>query len=123
MVDVQRGDGEKPGDKAKGDLTWSLLNADGEVIRTIVLDVSIVKVDGNAAWFAGEAVEDSRDDAKVGDWLYVMVVDDGTPGINGDLIGWKWVATMAAAQTAVDNKDCDVNDKPILEGNLVVHAK
>ncbi|MFW6154447.1 MAG: hypothetical protein ACOC95_04435 [Planctomycetota bacterium] len=119
----QRGAGQKAGDKAKGALTWSLLNADGEVIRNIVLDVSIVKVDGDTAWFAGEAVEDSNDDAKVGDWLYVMVIDYGTPGTNGDTIGWKWVGTLAAAQMAVDNEDDDVNDKPILEGNLVVHTK
>ena len=118
----QKGDGEKEGDKAKGEFTWWLLDANGEVARMIVVDVSIVQVDGDMAWFAGEATEDTGD-TKVGDWLYVAVYDGGTPGTDGDTIGWKWVGTMAAAQTAVDTMDEDVNDKPILAGNLVVHTK
>ena len=76
----QKGDGENEGDQAKGTFTWWLLDEDGEAVRTIVVDVSIVRVEGDTAWFAGAAVSDTENDAKVGDWLYVKVVDDGTPG-------------------------------------------
>ncbi|MFW6061862.1 MAG: hypothetical protein ACOC93_03545 [Planctomycetota bacterium] len=111
------------GGEAQGELRWYLLDDDGEVERTITVDVSVVQVEDSTAWFAGEAIEDSRDDRKVGNWLYVKATDGGSPAYENDTIGWKWVGSENNAQDAVDGKDSSVNNKPALEGNLVVHAK
>lgn len=107
--------------QAKGEFCWQLGDPE-DPDRTICVDVVYVKVDGDTAWFAGPAVVDSADNL-VGHWLFVMVVDGGTPATAGDEAWWQWLGEDAGDTAAemVEEMDVPANEKTIVSGNLVVH--
>lgn len=115
---------EAKGNRPAKGVFWWYAGGKEDPDRTIKVDVECVIVDENAAWFAGEAVMDTEGDAKVGDYLFVKVMDGGTPATDGDKIWWDWDSDTEEEDPACDRveaKDTPNNEKPILAGNLVVH--
>ncbi|GEM_PF-4092826 len=114
---------EKGNRPAKGMFKWELMD-DGEVTRTIEVDVMYVKVEDNTGWFAGECFYDSDDGELEGQWLFVKAYDGGTPAREGDQIWWEWLDDDDEdeyPEKKVARGDDPENEKPITAGNLVVH--
>ena len=87
-------------------------------------DVKYVEVDGDTAWFAAKCTYDSRGGLYEGRWLFVKVLDVGSPGSNGDRIGWDWNSgtnETAVAQRVTDKAN-PTNWWLVIDGNLVVHS-
>lgn len=63
--------------------------------------------------------------SRVGQILAVTVIDGGTPGINGDLMGWKWFGNNNPNIPSLDKPSGwgSLENRVIIAGNLVVHAK
>lgn len=63
--------------------------------------------------------------SRVGQILAVTVIDGGTPGINGDLMGWKWFGNNNPNIPTLDKPSGwgSLENRVIIAGNLVVHAK
>lgn len=61
--------------------------------------------------------------SRVGQTLGVKVKDGGSPGTNGDEIGWKWYAGNNPNEPSLDDQSTweGMCLKDILAGNLVVH--
>jgi len=90
-------------------------------------DVKYVRIKGNKAWFAAKCTDDNLPsddpDYKVDQWLFVKVLDGGTPGRNGDYIGWDWDSGTDEADVA---KRVEIYRPPagwwgVIKGNLKVH--
>lgn len=90
--------------------------------RTIVWEVTYVKVQGNSGVFIGRKIQDTNPGPAAKDWVVIKVVDGGSPGQGNDTIGIANVADEAAAQACADAPG-GVADRPIVAGNLVVHSK
>jgi hypothetical protein len=110
--------GDRP---AKGVMIDNVYGPDGSLRRTFRYDVKDVRVEGNMAYFAALATYDSEG-VKDGDWLYVRVKDDGTPGTKGDYMGWKWASDESQAKAWVTGGAPTSMWRPAINGNLVVHA-
>jgi len=63
--------------------------------------------------------------SRIGHTIGVKVYDGGSPGTNGDKIGWKWYGENNPNTPASDVYPQweQIHLKEILEGNLVVHLK
>lgn len=63
--------------------------------------------------------------SRVGQILAVTVIDGGTPGINGDLMGWKWFGNNNPNIPSLDKPSGwgSLENRVIIDGNLVVHVK
>ena len=89
-------------------------------------DVKYVQVDGDEAWFAALCTSYSPGGAKKGWWLFVKVYDGGSPGSEGDEIGWVWKGVVEPED--VENEFLSwvladpVNCWDVIDGNLVVHT-
>lgn len=60
--------------------------------------------------------------SRVGQTLGVKVFDGGSPGTNGDTIGWKWFSANNPNTPSLDNGAWEeMCLKEIIAGNLVVH--
>lgn len=99
----------------------------GETGREGTYTVRYVLVSGNEAWFAAICDYDSANGANEGMWLFIRVYDGGTPGVNGDYIGWDWRCRYdeECARSRVVSMDITRPPKrfwPVIEGNLVVHT-
>lgn len=127
---AHEGDADHPGrgrQQAKGEFSWYLGGME-DPTREIHVDVRYVKVDGNEAWFAGEAVVDTNNGALEGRWFVVQVLDGGTPARRGDRVWWQWLPVEtedfdpeAEAAGMVGDMETPANEKEIVSGNLVVH--
>jgi len=62
--------------------------------------------------------------SRVGQILAVTVVDGGTPGRNGDLMGWKWFGNNNPNIPSLDKPSGwgSLENRVIIDGNLVVHV-
>ncbi len=82
--------------------------------RTVKIDC--VKIDGNTAIFGGETVKVTSPGPGPGTRFVFQVVDNGTPGRNGDTY-------IASRETGPNNCPAGVARSPhdVLKGNLVVH--
>mgnify|MGYP006303466339 CR=1 FL=1 len=105
---------------AKGEMTDMVYDPDGNLRRVFEYDVMYVRVDGDYAWFGAVCTLDSEG-AKTGDWLYVRVMDGGTPGTEGDSMGWKW-GSETQVMDWVEDGDSDTWWRMAIAGNLVVHT-
>lgn len=105
---------------AKGKMTDKVYDANGNWRREFHYDVEYVRVDGDYAHFGALCTADSEDQ-QTGKWLYVKVHDGGTPGRNGDHIGWKWGTESEVDNWVENGSPTDWWRMPI-EGNLVVHS-
>ena len=102
---------------AKGRIQIS--NGEGRKFRC---DVKAVRVVGDYAWFAAECIADTED-SRVGQWVFVKVYDNGSPGRKGDRIGWDWdSADEANAVNRVLNGSQPADWWDVIRGNLVVHS-
>ena len=98
--------------------TWS-----DEVGRTLSYNVKYVIVENDKAWFGAYCIYDSAGGAKEGDWLFVKVYDGGTPGWNGDKIGWDWNSIDEHHLLRRIKGQSDPNNWwDVIDGNLVVHT-
>lgn len=63
--------------------------------------------------------------SRVGQVLAVTVIDGGTPGIQGDLMGWKWFGKNNPNIPSLDRPYgwTNLENRVIIDGNLVVHIK
>lgn len=63
--------------------------------------------------------------SRVGQILAVTVIDGGTPGNNGDEIGWKWFGVNNPNQPVLENPAGwgSLENRNIVAGNLTVHVK
>ena len=63
--------------------------------------------------------------SRIGHTIGVKVYDGGSPGTNGDTIGWKWHGGNNPNTLSVNDHSQweQIHLKEILEGNLVVHLK
>lgn len=63
--------------------------------------------------------------SRVGQVLAVTVIDGGTPGIQGDLMGWKWFGKNNPNTPSLDRPNgwANLENRVIIDGNLVVHIK
>jgi hypothetical protein len=86
---------------------WIQTHEDGRVIEHWI-DIDTVDVYGNTAEFSGIATSTVPD--RVGDTLYVKVVDNGEPGAGYDEFSLSWDAPTYSA----------VYD--VLDGNIQVHT-
>jgi len=106
---------------AKGSMrVWSVISG-----RELHFDVWYVLSEGDYAWFAAKCTwYNGIGSNKVGQWLYVKVYDGGTPGCNGDEIGWDWTTseTVAAAFVSGQGHPPFPYWTNVVEGNLVVHT-
>ena len=123
-------------ESGKGSLTLLAIGADeidpgvfspdGYIHRHYEFDVKYVNVVENEAWFAGLCTYDYMPNpnvtSKVDNWFVVKVYNGGTPGTEGDRIGWKWAylsetnaENWVAAKVAVTTYPVDY------AGNLQVH--
>lgn len=94
-----------------------------EVGRDLYLEVKYVNVEGDTAWFSAKCTYDSW--GKVEDkWLFVKVIDNGSPGIYNDEIGWDWTSGKdeSLAEKRVTGMDDSDNNWTVQDGNLVVHS-
>jgi len=85
------------------------------------VNVQVVDVVGNGAYFAGPVVAGSG----VGSWLYAVVHDVGTPGSNGDTVAGNYM-TETDARNAVSGHN-EMPNTPytpflVTSGNLVVQG-
>jgi len=85
-----------------------------------------VRVDWDLAWFAAKCTDDNLPsddpDYKVDQWLFVKVKDGGTPGRNGDKIGWDWdSADEADAASRASSHGVPAGWWAVIKGNLKVH--
>ena len=103
------------GRPAKGSVFWYRYG----VLR-FGLDVICCRVEDNTAWFAAGPTGPDDANPDLG-YLVFKVVDDGTPGDNGDLLSVQWIKN--------ESDDCDMvtgmgepsSAYTIIGGNLVVH--
>jgi len=108
---------EAIGDKsAKGEYHWWATNTDSSLFREVYINVTDVMVNGSSGYFKGICTYDSQGGANVGKWFLVEATDGGSPGAGNDDVGWAW---FSSEPSFVDT----VNDKTIIDGNLVVHSK
>lgn len=63
--------------------------------------------------------------SRVGQILAVTVIDGGTPGSNGDLMGWKWFGNNNPNIPTLDKPSGwgGLENRVVIAGNLVVHVK
>lgn len=107
---------------AKGKMVDNVYGPDGVLRRVFMYDVKYVRVDGDYAHFGALCTHDSEA-VKTEDWLYVKVYDGGTPGTNGDKIGWKWAnSNEALVESWVNSGTTTRWFRIATEGNLVVHT-
>jgi hypothetical protein len=106
---------------AKGEMTDLVYDPDGNLRRTFEYDVQYVNVEAPYAYFGALCTYDSEG-AKAGDWLYVRVLDGGTPGTAGDFIGWGW-GSETQVMDWVANGSTGTWWRDAIAGNLVVHTK
>jgi len=83
------------------------------------VDVQLVRIEGSWAWLAGPVVEGN---AGLGQWLYAVVYDGGTPGSAGDVVWGDFYLTQDAAKAAFDAKEDPASTAAVTSGNLVVHS-
>lgn len=127
-VELNAHEAKDGGIEGKGTFKWYLGGRD-DPDREIVVDVVYVKVEGDEAWFAGICTHDS-DGTKEDDWLFVKVMDGGTPARRGDRVWWEWLGEEPGGgwpedespAEKVENEDDPANEKTITAGNLVVHS-
>lgn len=105
---------------AKGRMqTWNVTS-----LRELHYYVKHVVVDDDTAWFAAQCISDSGG-VYDGQWLFVKVVDGGTPGAAGDEIGWDWSSGMDETDAAERVRSEETPDHwwgVVIDGNLVVHT-
>ncbi|MFO7967289.1 MAG: hypothetical protein R6U44_06795 [Archaeoglobaceae archaeon] len=109
---------------AKGMMVDNVYGPDGDMRRLFEYDVEYVNVEGDYAYFGAKCTYDSGGDSggdKTGDWLYVVVEDGGTPGMNGDAMGWSWGSEDQVASWVENDGSTGWWRTPIA-GNLVVHT-
>lgn len=88
---------------------------------SITIDISCVHVDGDEAWFAGEAVEATGDySANLGDIYLYWVKDGSTSGAESDKIGGRSYSTLSQACNVVDGTPWR-GTGDVTSGNLRVH--
>ena len=114
---------EAIGDKdAKGKMVDNVYGPDDVLRRVFMYDVKYVRVDGDYAHFGALCTHDSEG-VVTGRWLYVKVYDGGTPGTNGDCIGWKWASfNETLVESWVNSGTTTSWFRMATEGNLVVHT-
>jgi len=105
---------------AKGKMVDDVYGPDGVLRRVFEYDVKYVRVDGDYAYFGAYCTNDSKGDL-TGEWLYIKVQDGGTPGTNGDYIGWKWGSETQVASWVTDGGPTGWW-RLAIGGNLVVHT-
>lgn len=99
---------------------------DGYIHRHYEFDVKYVKVLQYEAWFAGLCTYDYMPNpdrtSRVDNWFVVKVVNGGTPGTNGDRVGWKWADIDETLAENWVNGMTSVNTYPVdYSGNLQIH--
>jgi len=81
--------------------------------------------DGDGGHDEGEGGHEGSqgNQSRIGQSIGVKVYDGGSPGTNGDAIGWKWFAGNNPNTPSLEDHAQwkDMCDKEILAGNLVVH--
>lgn len=87
--------------------------------------VQCVQVEDNEAWFVAELVESSN--PGWGPYVWIKVLDEGTPGRNGDMI-WGQFIDEDTAMAACDDPDILTGTPAggawaLYSGNLVVHTR
>lgn len=109
--------------KADRDAKGQIYHWSDEMEREIQIEVEYVNIEDEWGYFAGVCTYDSLDGTNIGQWLYVVVYDGGTPGTNGDQVWWDWNSSDEAdAEQRVADGDTNSIEKGIIEGNLVVHT-
>ncbi|MGC9308877.1 MAG: hypothetical protein ACP5FL_08905, partial [Thermoplasmatota archaeon] len=105
--------------EAKGEMTDYVYDPDDNLRRIFEYDVHYVNVDGDYAHFGALCTYDSED-GLTGQWLYVKVLDGGTPGTEGDAMGWRW-GSESQVEDWVNNGGATGWWRTPIAGNLVVH--
>lgn len=79
--------------------------------------------DSNHAGGCNSNDEEHGNKSRVGHTIGVKVYDGGSPGTNGDSIGWKWYGGNNPNIPSLENQAdwSEICFKDILAGNLVVH--
>jgi hypothetical protein len=106
---------------AKGTLYWysgvegKTLEEIKEMNPTFTVNIKYVNVQGDSAWFAGPRSDQNR-------WLFVKVVDGGSPGFGNDYIPLENLNNEEDARNKVEGMtDPGAHNWTIYGGNLVVH--
>lgn len=112
------------GRPAKGNLNLRRFTPGGH--SDCIVRVTNVTIRGKVAMICGRVAADDIT-ANRGSWVSIVVVDGGTPGRNGDLIGLAWApshqAALASAVTAsrAALRTNRANLVRVTAGNLKVH--
>lgn len=97
---------------AKGKFSWTQTRPG--VTYWFLVDIENVLVDGNEARFDGVVVAaNDVTSYRIGQQLFVHVVDNATPGAGGDELDCHWVIDGEVKPTYYYN---------VIAGNLVVHT-
>jgi len=80
--------------------------------------------DQSAGGPGGNSSNPKGNTCRVEQRVFIMINDGGTPGVNGDLIAWKWFYKNSANKPVWDNFDTwHLCLKTIIGGNLIIHTK
>lgn len=86
------------------------------------IDVYSVNIIDNKAYVGGPVVESNIESVRVGKWVFVYLIDGGTPGRKGD----QWWANCNYKNTVLNWVSNGAGFNPtlsnVLNGNLVVHT-